>query len=51
VYIHKDGQQFGPYTLKQIKSYVEAGNFTDSDQACWDGKNWKTIMQIPDFSK
>jgi hypothetical protein len=49
VHLHKDGQQSGPYTLEQIKEYVKYGSFSESDQACWDGNNWKTIAEIPGF--
>ncbi len=49
-YIYKDGQQYGPYTIDQIKSFVAKGNFSLTDHACWDGENWKTISDIPSFS-
>ena len=42
IYVSKDGQQFGPYTVEQLRQYVEAGNFTTADYACYDGQNWVT---------
>ena len=39
IYVSKDGQQYGPYNLVQLKSYVKQGNFTTADLACYDGQN------------
>ena len=49
VYVRRDEQQSGPYTLEQIREYVKSGSFSESDQACWDGNNWKAIAEIPGF--
>ena len=49
IYLLKDEQQSGPFTLDQVKEYVKFGSFFESDQACWDGNNWKTIAEIPGF--
>jgi hypothetical protein len=49
IYLFKDEQQSGPFTLDQVKEYVKFGSFFESDQACWDGNNWKTIAEIPGF--
>ena len=49
IYLIKDEQQSGPFTLDQVKEYVKFGSFFESDQACWDGNNWKTIAEIPGF--
>lgn len=51
VYVSKDGQQFGPYTLEQLGYYVSQGNFTIADHACYDGQNWISVGQIPGFSR
>ena len=50
VYIHKDGKQYGPFTVEQIRQYVQKGNFTTADLACHDGQNWVTIAQVPGFA-
>ena len=39
VYVHKDGKQYGPYPIEQLRQYVEAGNFTLEDLACHDGQD------------
>ncbi|MBT3541413.1 MAG: DUF4339 domain-containing protein, partial [Opitutae bacterium] len=40
IYIHKDGQQYGPYTTVQLREYITQGSFSLEDQACHDGQNW-----------
>ena len=47
IYIHKDGTQYGPYTLDQLQEYVQQGSFTMEDLACHDGQNWIPVAQIP----
>ena len=47
IYVHKDGTQYGPYTLEQLQQYLQQGSFTLQDQACHDGQNWVTIAQVP----
>ena len=50
IHVHKDGQQFGPYTIEQLREYVQQGYFTAADHACHDGQNWVTIGQVPGFA-
>lgn len=47
IFVSKNGQQYGPYTIEQLRGYVRAGNFNTADQACCDGQNWVTVAQIP----
>jgi membrane protein YdbS with pleckstrin-like domain len=47
VYVSKAGQQYGPYTVEQLRVYVQQGNFTTADLACCDGQNWVTVAQVP----
>ena len=51
IYIHKDGQQYGPFTLDQLREYVSQGSFSQEDLACYDGQNWVAIAQIPGFAQ
>jgi len=51
VYVSKAGQQYGPYTVKQLREYVGQGNFTTADYACYDGQNWVTVAQVPGFAE
>jgi hypothetical protein len=50
VYVNKNGQQYGPFTVEQLRQYVQQGNFTTADHACCDGQNWITIDQVPGFA-
>ena len=49
VYVLKDEQVMGPYTVDQLKVFVENGDFLQDDQACFDGKNWVTVGEVPGF--
>ena len=51
VYVHKDGKQYGPFTVEQLRKYVGQGNFTKDDHACHDGQNWVKIAQVPGFAE
>ncbi|MFP6901377.1 MAG: GYF domain-containing protein [Opitutales bacterium] len=50
IYVSKEGQQYGPYTVEQLGVYLQQGNFTMADYACFDGQNWVAIAQVPGFS-
>ena len=50
IYVHKDGTQYGPYSLEQIQQYIQQGTFTLQDQACHDGQNWVALSQVPGLS-
>ena len=47
IYINKDGQQHGPYTVERLQESLQQGHFTPQDQACYDGQNWVTVGQVP----
>ena len=47
IYINKDGQQYGPYTLDQVNEYLAQGSFQATDPAWRDGlANWCPLNQI-----
>ena len=50
IYIFKNEQQYGPYTVEQLREYVQQGHFTLEDHACGDGQNWIPLAQIPGFA-
>ena len=50
IHINKDGQAYGPYTIDQLKEFVQQGHFTEQDYACYDGQNWVTIAQVPGYA-
>ena len=50
VYVHLAGKNHGPYSIDQLRKYVQAGNFRDDHLACYDGKNWVKIKDVPGFA-
>ncbi len=47
IYIHRDGQQFGPYPVEQVKDYMESGNLRADDLAWHEGAaDWVPLIQI-----
>ena len=48
VYIYRDDEQFGPYSLAEVQAYLDAGNFAPIDSAWYEGgTEWTTISNIP----
>ena len=50
IHINKDGQPYGPYTVDQLREYVQQGHFTEQDYACYDGQNWVTVALVPGYA-
>ena len=50
VYVHRDGKNFGPYSVVQLREYLRAKNFTGDDLACYDGANWVKLSLVPGIS-
>ena len=50
VYVHLAGKNHGPYSIDQLRQYVQAGNFKDDHLACYDGTNWVKIKDVPGFA-
>ena len=51
VYVYMNEQQKGPYTVDQLRALVGNAEFSENDQACFDGKNWVAISQVPGFAE
>ena len=47
IYVHKEGENYGPYSVSQLKEYLQAGNFIKDDLACHDGANWVKLSEVP----
>jgi hypothetical protein len=47
VYVHLAGKNHGPYSIDQLRQYVQAGNFRDDHLACYDGTNCVKIKDVP----
>jgi hypothetical protein len=51
IWIRKDGEENGPYTLEQVKEKVASGEATLEDEAWMDGwDDYLTIGDIPHYS-
>ena len=50
VYVHLAGKNHGPYSIDQLRQFVQAGNFRDDHLACYDGTNWVKIRDVPGFA-
>jgi hypothetical protein len=48
IYIHRGGEQFGPYSAEEAKNYMAAGNLLSDDLAWHEGAaNWAPLGQLP----
>lgn len=47
IYVHREGENYGPYSVSQLKEYLQARNFIEDDLACHDGANWVKLSQVP----
>ena len=47
VYLTKDGAPQGPFSVGQLRQYMETGHCQATDYACHDGTNWVTIADVP----
>jgi hypothetical protein len=47
IFVSRDGQTFGPYSLEQAKQYLDAGQLLPSDFAVIEGQaEWKSLTEI-----
>ena len=50
IYISKNGQQLGPYSIADAQNLVRSGNLLETDWAWYEGlANWIPLNQIPGF--
>jgi hypothetical protein len=48
IYLYRNDEQFGPYTVKQIQAFIDTGSFSPIDSAWFEGcGDWTTISQVP----
>ena len=47
IYVHKDGNNYGPYSVSQLREFLKTRNFEGNDLACYDGVNWVKSSQVP----
>ena len=47
LYLTRDGQTFGPYTVEQAREYLIAGQFLEQDFALFEGQTeWQSLGQL-----
>ena len=48
IWIRREGQEYGPYTLRHVKGLVDNGEVTLEDEAWFDGcEDYRTVQNIP----
>ncbi|MFP6855308.1 MAG: TIR domain-containing protein, partial [Opitutales bacterium] len=48
IYLYKNDEQFGPYTIGQVQALVVDGSYTPLDSAWFEGcDDWTTISHVP----
>ena len=47
IHIHKNGKNYGPFSVEQVRGYLQKGNFSSEDHACHDGASWVKLSQVP----
>ena len=48
IYLYKNDEQFGPYTLEQVQAFIETKSFRPTDSAWYEGgEYWTTLSQVP----
>jgi hypothetical protein len=51
IYLHRDGQQLGPFTIEQVRGELVSGTIHGEDLAWHDGiPNWIPLSQMPEFA-
>ena len=47
IHVTKDGQQFGPYTIDEIRAHLAAGHFSETDHGMSEGADeWQQISDL-----
>jgi len=48
LYIHRNGEKTGPYSLDDVRAYLNAGSFQPNDLAWYEGaSDWAPLVSIP----
>lgn len=48
IYISRDGEQNGPYSIEDINAYLDSGALLPTDLACMNGwRDWESIFNLP----
>jgi Tfp pilus assembly major pilin PilA len=48
IHIHREGQNFGPYSLEEVNAYLQSGNLGAGDLAWYEGAaDWMPLEAVP----
>ena len=48
VHLERSGQQFGPYSIEEVHTYLSSGQVVPTDMAWYDGApGWMPLTQVP----
>ena len=47
IYVAKNKVRHGPFQLSELNAKVASGYFEATDFACFDGKNWVSMSDVP----
>ena len=48
IFLYKNDEQFGPYSLEQVQAFIDTKSFRPTDSAWYDGcAEWTTLSHIP----
>ncbi len=48
VYLYKNDQQFGPYSVKEVQGFLDVGAFSPIDSVWFEGcREWTTVSYLP----
>jgi hypothetical protein len=51
IHISRDGQTFGPYSVEQVRQYLQTGEVLPTDWAWFEGaENWMPVTDVPDLA-
>jgi endonuclease YncB( thermonuclease family) len=52
VYVHRGGEQLGPYGIEQLRQQLEAGELSLQDKAFYKGASgWVPLTEVPGFAE
>ncbi len=49
IFVLAGNKKFGPFSLSVLRKHIRSGNFKDTNLACYDGKKWIPIQDIPGY--
>ena len=51
IYLHRNGKNYGPYSLSVIRDFLKSGKCQENELVCCDGKNWIKLRELPGLAE